>query len=567
MTVSQLMGGPSYGITGSSFERRAIKKLGKPFVGKGAAKAHQTFRFAGTNRGGFSFNNVIKCCGSISSQDTSDFIRISPSVGEFASNSGAELSKEKFESRVALANSQSPSQNVKMDLIMLSLPAIAGQAIEPLAQLMETAYIGKLGALELASAGISVSIFNILSKVFNIPLLNIATSFVAEDISKNAKESASDCSFTKAKDNDKKFLPSVSTALVLAFAIGVSEALAMYFGSGVFLNMMGISSASSMHVPAQQFLCLRAIGAPAVVVYLAIQGIFRGFKDTRTPVLCLGLGNFAAVLMFPILMNYCQLGATGAAISTVISQYIVAFLMIWYLNKRTVLLVPNMKILHFADYLKSGGFLLGRTLACVLTITLSTSMAARQGAIAMAAHQICLQVWLSMSLLADAQAASGQALIASYLAKGHYNTVKEITHFALKTGLFTGVCLALIFGTSFSYIATWFTNDSQVLGVIRSIILFLCACEPITCLAYIFDGLHYGVSDFSYIAFTTMVIAAISCAFLLYAPNVIGLSGVWIGLTLFMGLRVIAGYMRLYSKNGPWWFLQKDVASKLEVVI
>lgn len=28
---------------------------------------------------------------------------------------------------------------------MLSLPAIAGQAIEPLAQLMETAYIGRLG--------------------------------------------------------------------------------------------------------------------------------------------------------------------------------------------------------------------------------------------------------------------------------------------------------------------------------------------------------------------------------------------------------------------------------------
>lgn len=35
-------------------------------------------------------------------------------------------------------------------------------------------------------------------------------------------------------------------------------------------------------------------------------------------------------------------------------------------------------------------------------------MAARLGAIPMAAHQICLQVWLSASLLADAQAASGQ---------------------------------------------------------------------------------------------------------------------------------------------------------------
>lgn len=43
-----------------------------------------------------------------------------------------------------------------------------------------------------------------------------------------------------------------------------------------------------MRIPAQQFLQLRAFGCPAVVLSLAIQGIFRGFKDTRTPVQCLG---------------------------------------------------------------------------------------------------------------------------------------------------------------------------------------------------------------------------------------------------------------------------------------
>ena len=36
-----------------------------------------------------------------------------------------------------------------------------------------------------------MSIFNILSKVFNIPLLSVATSFVAEDISRNASKSTS----------------------------------------------------------------------------------------------------------------------------------------------------------------------------------------------------------------------------------------------------------------------------------------------------------------------------------------------------------------------------------------
>ena len=58
-----------------------------------------------------------------------------------------------------------------------------------------------------------------------------------------------------------------------------------------------------------------------------------------------------------------------------------------------------------------GGFLLGRTLASVMTVSFSTSMAARQGPIAMAAHQICLQVWLSISLLVDAVAGSAQVNI------------------------------------------------------------------------------------------------------------------------------------------------------------
>lgn len=41
-------------------------------------------------------------------------------------------------------------------------------------------------------------------------------------------------------------------------------------------------------------------------------------------------------------------------------------------------------------------------------MTLGTSMAAHQGTVVMAAHQICLQVWLAVSLLIDALAASGQ---------------------------------------------------------------------------------------------------------------------------------------------------------------
>lgn len=454
------------------------------------------------------------------------------------------------------------SVDVKRELIMLSLPAIAGQAIDPFAQLMETAYIGRLSSVALASAGVSVSIFNVVSKLFNIPLFSVATSFVAEDISRNAIENLSAGSTNgKALDGvaERKQLSSVSTALLLAILIGIFEALALSLGSGLFLKLMGVPSTSDMHVPAKQFLSLRALGAPAVVVSLALQGIFRGIKDTQTPVFCLGVGNLSSILFFPLFMYGLRMGVTGAALSTVLSQYIVAFLMIRYLNKKVVLLPPKMGALQFGSYIKSGGFLIGRTLSVLITMTLGTSMAARQGSVPMAAHQICMQVWLAVSLLTDALATSAQALIASYLSEGELETVKEIANFVLKIGFVTGVLLAAILGVSFGYLVPLFTQDDEVLGIVKTGVLFVSASQPINALAFIFDGLHYGVSDFPYAACSMMLLSAISSAFLLFAPKVLGLQGVWLGLTLFMALRMTAGFVRTLSKTGPWWFLHSDL--------
>lgn len=53
---------------------------------------------------------------------------------------------------------------------------------------------------------------------------------------------------------------------------------------------------------------------------------------------------------------------------------------------------------------------MGRTLAVATTVTLSTSMVAHVGALSVAAHQICLQVWLSVPLLVEAQASAGQVI-------------------------------------------------------------------------------------------------------------------------------------------------------------
>lgn len=54
-----------------------------------------------------------------------------------------------------------------------------------------------------------------------------------------------------------------------------------------------------MRAPAEQFTSVRAFGAPAIVLALAAQGTFRGFKDTKTPLYAIGK-------YFSILYSVCK---------------------------------------------------------------------------------------------------------------------------------------------------------------------------------------------------------------------------------------------------------------------
>lgn len=45
-----------------------------------------------------------------------------------------------------------------------------------------------------------------------------------------------------------------------------------------------------------------------------------------------------------------------------------------------------------------------------------------------------------------------------------------------------------------------FTSDPSVLAIIASLIPFIVLTQPINALAFVWDGLHYGASDFVYSA-------------------------------------------------------------------
>lgn len=217
---------------------------------------------------------------------------------------------------------------------------------------------------------------------------------------------------------------------------------------------------------------------------------------------------------------------------------------------------PSMKYLQFGRFLKNGFLLLMRVIAVTFCVTLAASMAARHGSTSMAAFQVCLQVWLATSLLADGLAVAGQAILASAFAKNDYDRAAATASRVLQLGLVLGFALALVLGVGLPFGARVFTKDVNVLHLISSGIPFVAATQPINALAFVFDGVNFGASDFAYSAYSMVMVAIASILLLFTLSPTHGFIGIWVALTIYMSLRALAGFWRIATGTGPWGFLR-----------
>ncbi|GMP41749.1 hypothetical protein CsSME_00011729 [Camellia sinensis var. sinensis] len=422
-----------------------------------------------------------------------------------------------------------------VEILQIAFPAALALAADPIASLIDTAFIGRLGLslLPLAAVGVSIAIFNQASKVTIFPLVSITTSFVAEEDTVDFKTTAyksptvtTSSPKNKAKlKKEKRHIPSASTAILLGCILGILQTIFLIFLAKPILSFMGVKSGSPMLNPAQRYLTLRALGAPAVLLSLAMQGVFRGFKDTRTPLYATVAGDSLNIILDPILIFVCHLGVNGAAIAHVLSQYLISVILLCKLMQKVVLLPPSVKDLQFSRFLKNGFLLLAR-------------------------------VWMTSSLLSDGLAVAGQAILACAFAEKDYVKAKAVAARVLQMGFVLGLGLTVVVGLGLQFGSGIFTKDKNVVHLISIGIPFVAATQPINSLAFVFDGVNFGASDFIYSAYSMVLVSVVSIAslFLLWKSH--GFVGIWFALTIYMGLRAFAGIWRMGTGTGPWRFLR-----------
>ncbi|CAN8260063.1 unnamed protein product [Cochlearia groenlandica] len=481
------------------------------------------------------------------------------------------------------------------EILSMAFPAALALASDPIASLIDTAFIGRLGAVQLAAVGVSIAIFNQASRITIFPIVSVTTSFVAEEdtmekikqeeeakkanlantqdslekglvaspTSNNTNQPqqtpASDTklnSKNKTNKKGKKNIKSASTAMIIGLILGLVQAIVLIFSSKVLLGVMGVKPNSEVMSQAHKYLTIRSLGAPALLLSLSMQGIFRGFKDTTTPLYATLVADVINIILDPILIFVLHLGVSGAAIAHVISQYFMTLILFIRLAKKVNLMPPNFGDLQFGKFLRNGTLLLARTIAVTFCQTLAAAMAARLGTTPMAAFQICLQVWLTTSLLADGLAVAGQAILACSFAEKDYNKVTAATSRVLQMGFVLGLGLSVFVGLGLYFGSGIFSKDPTVIHLIAIGIPFVAATQPINSLAFVLDGVNFGASDFAYTAYSMVGVAAISITTVIYMAKFKGFIGIWIALTVYMGLRAITGIARIVTGTGPWKFLR-----------
>lgn len=420
-------------------------------------------------------------------------------------------------------------------ILGLAVPALGALAADPLVSLVDTAFVGRLGADALGALGIAAAVFGVAFALFNF-LAYGTTPLIARAVGSGDHAAAG----RMAVD-----------ALALGAAIGVVSLAVLAGAASSFVTAMGAET--SILDGAVQYVRIRALALPAVMLITVGHGVFRGFQDTRTPlVITVGL-NAINLVLDPLFIFGLDGGLAGAAWATVAAQWVGAgwfVLTLW--RRREVLHIPwdRVSLSGMRRLLGAGRALVVRTSALLGALTLATAIAARVGTVAVAAHQVAAQLWLFLALVVDALAIAGQALIGTTVAS-EPDRARHVAARLLGLGLLAGLGLGGFMLAGLGVVPSWFTDDPLVVERVRRVYPFVVAMQPLNALVFVWDGIVIGAGDFGYLAGSTVVAALSSVAvLLLVVPLGWGLAGVWWGIAAMMLVRLLA-HLR-WQRSGPF---------------
>jgi len=416
--------------------------------------------------------------------------------------------------------------------------------------MMDTAYIGQLGANPLASLGVCTSIFYLAFYGF-LATKTATTTLVA------------------SAPTDREASLVTSTSLQLGVAAGFLVMIGLQFFGPQCLAAMGVDAASEIFPHALAYLDIRSLSAPFFLLITVAEGALRGFGDTKVPLLASTITAAAMIALEPLLMFGLGLKIRGAAAAMGISQVAGACVYAYFLRRRfsqvkgkdsqkeATAYMPgtsmeNDAVLTKAKILlsiaKANASLIMKQGSLLFTWAYATKTATKLGAEHVAAHQVSLSFWMVFAYVLDAVSVSAQVLMSKARARKSLEETRSVSKYMLSVATVQGLLISLIIASLGPYVPGFFTKDVAVVAQLKTLMPIVAAQQVIVSLTFVSEALAAGGSQFALLGAGTAMSALAAVTLMSRAKTILDIwtKGV---MAMFVG-RLTAAGLGVLNVNG-----------------
>lgn len=427
------------------------------------------------------------------------------------------------------------------EIASLGVPALGGLLVDPLMSLVDTACVGQVCSLQLASLAPCTSICQFIFSAC-LFLSATTTNLVASP---------------ESTEEDRERV--VSSACILALMLGSAVTAVLILFANPLLSLAGCHGATMQHY-GRQYLCIRALGMPFVLHATVLQGASLGRQDAWTPLQIFATAGLLNLLGDAVLTLHCGWGVKGAAIATVASQAAAA---LYYTYRCTVLGrhrhdcavdenstsrgvrlqwrgMPSIKMMQ--TFAKVAATLFLRAIGSITAFSALTKTAASLGsATTLAAHQVTLTLWWLFSYLPEPMTVAAQSLVARDI-QNRPRRVPKLVRLLFGMSFGMGCVAALLTGVSLTVpaISSLVVADPAVRSLLLRTAPFAMLAQLGCSAGCLADGVCVGSRHFGHVPFSTIGSTLLLAVVLRFASGYgLGVGGIWLCSNAFFYARFL----------------------------
>lgn len=427
----------------------------------------------------------------------------------------------------------------------LAIPAIVSGIAEPILSATDAAVVGNIehyGIESLAAVGIVGSFLSAI-----IWILSQTRSAISTIVAQNLGAG-------KLSEISSFPAQAIYFNLILSLIVLFST---YFFAEHIFSLMNAEGMVLSLSV---DYYNIRVWGFPLTLFTFAVFGIFRGLQNTFWPMIIAIIGaglniGLDFVLVFGVEGIVKPVGIKGAAWASLISQIVMAMLALVFLFKKSDISLKPQFSLHpeIKRLIHMSLNLFLRSAALNTALILATREAADLGKEYVAAHTIAFNIWIFTAFFLDGYGAAGNILSGKLLGERNFDSLYRLTK---KVNLYNLIVAALLVITGlilYKPVGLIFNKDETVLSLFQDVFFIVLICLPLNAVAFTFDSIFKGLGEMGYLR--NVLIGATLFGFIpvLYLLRYLemGLTGIWIALTVWIAFRGVALILKFRSKYIP----------------